>query len=91
MKNEIEGLLSNFIAKEKHKAWEQQYALSQVVVEKANINIVTCGSCGSVMLHSCDAEKIECPHCGFSSEPCDFPDLYHFRSLEDFEVTINNK
>jgi predicted RNA-binding Zn-ribbon protein involved in translation (DUF1610 family) len=52
-----------------------QSVLKQEVINKASINIVTCGNCGSVVLHKIGCQKITCPDCGFSSEPCDFPDL----------------
>ena len=55
---------------------KQQYDLSQEIVERAKINIVTCGNCGDVLLHEIDDVEIECPYCHFKSEPCDFPDLF---------------
>ncbi len=55
----------------------EQISLMEVIRDKANINIVTCGNCGSVMLHESEDEEIECPYCSFNSEPCDFPDLIH--------------
>ncbi len=71
-------------AEEKHKRWTQQCDLAQIIIKKANINIVTCGSCGDVMLHERDLEEIKCPYCDFTSEPCDFPDFFHFRGIGDF-------
>ena len=53
----------------------EQYKLQQEIVEKSGVNIVTCGNCGSVVLHRVGDEEIECPDCDFVSEPCDFPDL----------------
>jgi predicted RNA-binding Zn-ribbon protein involved in translation (DUF1610 family) len=55
---------------------KKQYDLSQEIVNNAKINIVTCGNCGSVILHRIEAEEIQCYDCGFKSEPCDFPDLF---------------
>ena len=52
-----------------------QSQLKQEIINKTNINIVTCGNCGSVLFHKIGCEEITCPDCGFSSEPCDFPDL----------------
>lgn len=52
-----------------------QSQLKQEIINKTNINIVTCGNCGSVVFHKIGCEEITCPDCGFSSEPCDFPDL----------------
>ena len=52
-----------------------QLELQNEVVAKSGINIVTCGNCGSTLLHRIEDENIKCPDCGFDSEPCDFPDL----------------
>ena len=54
---------------------ETQLELQLEVVAKCGINIVTCGNCGSTLLHRIEDETLECPDCGFDSEPCDFPDL----------------
>lgn len=58
----------------------EQYELAQEIVNKTDINIVTCGDCGSVNLHRLNMgldEEITCSSCGFTSEPCDFPDLFY--------------
>lgn len=56
----------------------EQFKLSQEIVEKAQINIVTCGDCGAVMLHRLPEEgDLKCPHCGFESDICDFPDFFY--------------
>lgn len=71
--------------------WDKQCEMAQQVIDKTGINIVTCGQCGHVMLHSMDGcDNIECPHCGFTSEACDFPDFFHERSVEDFEGLCYN-
>jgi predicted RNA-binding Zn-ribbon protein involved in translation (DUF1610 family) len=57
------------------KPRETQLDLQIEVAKKTGINIVTCGDCGSTLLHRIADETITCPDCGFSSEPCDFPDL----------------
>jgi hypothetical protein len=54
-----------------------QFELMTDVLELANVNIVTCGTCGDVLLHKRNAEEITCPHCDFTSEPCDFPDFIY--------------
>jgi hypothetical protein len=39
------------------------------IVEKANINIVTCGDCGLVVFHQIEREgDICCPHCSLESD-----------------------
>ena len=54
---------------------DKQYELQQEIIEKSGINIVTCGDCGSVILHRTKQTIIVCGTCGLVSEPCDFPDL----------------
>jgi hypothetical protein len=54
---------------------EEQLQMSRAI-NGIGINIVTCGDCGGVVLHKTSDEDITCPHCNFTSEPCDFPDLY---------------
>lgn len=54
---------------------DSQLELQLEVVAKSGINIVTCGNCGSTLLHRIQDETLECPDCGFDSNPCDFPDL----------------
>jgi len=54
---------------------ESQLELQLEVVIKSGINIVTCGNCGSTLLHKVGVEKISCPYCGIESDICDFPDL----------------
>ena len=58
------------------KAKESNLALSEELVSKAEINIVTCGSCGDVNLHRTSQQEITCEKCGFTDEPCHFPDLF---------------
>ena len=73
-------------AKIKKERWDAQILMAERIVIKLGINIVTCGECGHVLLHGTDdSDDIECPHCGFKSESCDFPDFFHERSLEDFK------
>ena len=52
-----------------------QLEMQLEIVAKTGINIVTCGNCGSVVLHEISDEVITCPDCRFESDPCDFPDL----------------
>ena len=46
-------------------------------MQTKGFNVCTCGNCGDVVLFETEEIEIECPHCGYSSESCDFPDLYH--------------
>jgi predicted RNA-binding Zn-ribbon protein involved in translation (DUF1610 family) len=52
-----------------------QLELQQEIVYFLSLNIVTCGDCGSVVLHDIKMEEITCPNCGYTGEQCDFPDL----------------
>lgn len=52
-----------------------QLELQKEIIEKTNINIVTCGNCGSVILHRLTDEVIVCPDCNIIGDPCDMPDL----------------
>lgn len=54
-----------------------QIALMDEIRAKSNINIVTCGSCGDVLLQRLSDEEVECPYCSLQSDPCDFPDLFY--------------
>lgn len=60
----------------------EQIKLQEDIQRLANINIVNCGSCGSVVLHkrvplTTEHSDITCPYCNFISEPCDFPDFLY--------------
>lgn len=52
-----------------------QLELQQKCINDADVNIVTCGNCGTVILHETPAETINCNDCNFESDICDFPDL----------------
>lgn len=53
-----------------------QIELVKEIIEKTGINIVTCGNCGSIVLHRINDIEISCDDCGLVSEPCDFPDAF---------------
>ena len=46
-------------------------------VQQLGHNVVTCGNCGDVLIHKTTDEVVLCPHCGYESDPCDFPDLFY--------------
>jgi len=46
-------------------------------MQVSGFNVVTCGHCGTVNIHRMSQEDIECWSCGYSSEPCDFPDYFY--------------
>jgi len=47
-------------------------------IQSIGYNVVTCGSCGDVVLHRLlnNVDTIDCPHCNTTMELCDMPDLY---------------
>lgn len=55
---------------------ETQETLFREMVSVSGINVVTCGHCGHVVLHRSGDTKLGCPGCKYTSDPCDFPDLY---------------
>ena len=63
--------------KERKEKLARQSDLQWRIQRDAKVNIVNCGSCGSVLLHEINEEDIECPFCGFESEPGDFPDYFY--------------
>lgn len=54
----------------------RQYDLSQIILDRVGINIVTCGDCGEVILHIRGELEIQCPSCLSKSEDSDCPDLF---------------
>lgn len=46
-------------------------------MQSAGFNIVACGNCGHIILHKTPADTLICHECGYTSEPCDFPDYIH--------------
>lgn len=67
----------------------EQLHLMDEIRAKANINIVTCGNCGTVFLHKEDNLELTCFDCKFSSEPCDHPDLF-YSGMEDSDVFLED-
>jgi len=61
----------------KRQLAEKQIELQNRVIALANINIVTCGHCGSVLLHELNDKPIECASCKHELEQCDCPDLWY--------------
>ena len=63
--------------KTKRELAEKQIELQNRVIALANINIVTCGHCGSVLLHERNDELIECACCKHELDQSDCPDLWY--------------
>lgn len=49
----------------------------QESIQSAGFNIVTCGNCGSVILHEIEDEEIDCPYCDSVLETSDCPDYFY--------------
>lgn len=79
------------MAKTTREKIEDQIRLMDVIREKANINIVNCGYCGSVFLHerSPTETELECPYCPNAITDSDCPDfLYNgMQNNSEFEET----
>lgn len=60
----------------------EQILLQEEIQKVANINIVTCGHCGDVLLHRISDEVVTCPFCGTKEDQCNFPDFL-YRGCED--------
>lgn len=61
----------------KRELAEKQIELQDRVQALANVNIVTCGHCGSVLLHEMNDKPIECASCKHELDQCDCPDLWY--------------
>jgi hypothetical protein len=54
-----------------------QYQLFVEMVDKSNINMVTCGNCGTILLHRRGDENITCFGCNHEMALSDCPDYYN--------------
>lgn len=48
----------------------------QLKMQSAGFNIVTCGSCGTILIHEVGDEHINC-FCGLKMALCDCPDFWY--------------
>jgi hypothetical protein len=77
---------------------QEQLDLMNVIRAKSNINIVTCGNCGTILFHEMksisdiefisfkdDDNSIECFGCNAKMELCDCPDLWYEGCIENME------
>ena len=59
---------------------KQQIVLKQIKLQEkiqlAGFNIIECGNCGTVLLHECGDEEIDC-FCGHTMDLSSCPDLYY--------------
>ena len=68
---------------------QEQLELMNDIRAKANINIVTCGNCGTMLLHEMKSinedNSIECFGCKSEMELCDCPDYWYEGCIENME------
>lgn len=81
--------------KTKRELAEKQIELQERVIALANINIVTCGHCGSVLLHERNDELITCACCKHELDQSDCPDLWYEgcqnnSEFEEEEIYLGN-
>lgn len=81
---EVTKAYYEFLVKKKkpqHVLLTEQVTLMEEIKTKAGINIVTCGHCGTVILHRQSDTTIECysAECKDNEEKdvCDCPDLFY--------------
>lgn len=73
-----------------------QYQLFVEMVDKSNINMVTCGNCGTILLHRRGDENITCFGCNHEMALSDCPDYYNIdeqyievEEEETIPITLN--
>ena len=52
-------------------------------MQRAGFNVTTCGNCGAIKLHELGESELTCDECRWTSDICDFPDLYTVEALEE--------
>jgi len=68
--------------KTKREKIVEQISLMDDIRSLSKINIVTCGHCGSIVLHKTEVEEIDCPYCNRTLDVCDCPD-YLYDNIEN--------
>lgn len=60
---------------------KRELAIKQIELQErsqaSGINIVTCGNCGSVLLHEMNTLPLNCACCKAEIDQCDCPDLWY--------------
>ena len=74
----------------KRELAQKQLDLMNDIRAKSNINMVTCGNCGTILLHEMklitdDENSIECFGCNTKMELCDCPDYWYEGMIENLE------
>jgi len=75
--------------KSRRELAQEQFNLVQDIRYKLDLNIVTCGNCGTVLLHKSDVENIHCYECNEQMEPCHCPDLWYDSDINNYEEVIS--
>lgn len=57
--------------------WRDQLDLMEEVRRKSNINLVTCGRCGTLLFHKMNDDKVDCPSCIITMDVHDCPDYLY--------------
>lgn len=71
--------------KSKRELAEEQIRLQHKVQGLANVNIVNCGNCGTILLHEMNDDDIECFGCGLTMAQHDCPDYWYENCQNDQE------
>ena len=75
--------------KTKRELAQEQLNLMEIIRAKANINMVTCGHCGTILLHETkqinDDNTIVCFGCKHEMELSDCPDYWYNGCIENSE------
>jgi hypothetical protein len=76
------------MCKSRKELAQEQLDLMNDIRAKANINIVTCGHCGTILLHEMkqinEENTIVCIGCDNEMELCDCPDLWYEGCIGEF-------
>lgn len=74
----VEELENNKIKIQRELEIKAARKREQEKLNKVGLNIVTCGMCGEAFAHLCNKNitALCCPACGFTEDPCHFPDLF---------------
>jgi len=64
---------------------KEQLELMELIRSKSNINMVTCGNCGTVLLHEREVEEIDCFGCKTKMDVCDCPDYWYSGCIDNDE------
>lgn len=78
------------MCKSRRELAQEQLDLMNDIRAKANINMVTCGHCGTILLHDldreCEKDPLVCFNCKREWEDlCDCPDYWYDGCIENME------